>query len=90
MAAELAEAKKKIAQDEEERKAMKKQLRLLTGFFETTNPRWSEYISQVGSQHVEGSSSRAGAGAGGSGVADGSGSEEEDDDLDLDGSGDDE
>ena len=87
MSAELAAAQKKIAEaekksreDAEERKTMMKKLDLLMGFA-STNPQWSQYISQVDSQHVDGS----GSGAGGSGSgAGGSGS----DDIDVDGDSD--
>ncbi|PWA82869.1 hypothetical protein CTI12_AA173260 [Artemisia annua] len=85
ISAELATAQKKIAEDAEERKTMKKKLDLLMGFA-SSNPMWSQYISQVDSQHVDGSGSGAGgsgSGAGGSGSgAGGSGS---DDIEDLDG-----
>ena len=88
MEKKLAEAEKKIAEAEEksrreaeERKALKAQIDLVTGFI-SSNPRWNEYVSQAGSQHVDGS----GSGVGGSGSAGGSGSRRGDED----GSGDDE
>ena len=83
----IAEAEKKSREDAEERKTMKAQLDLLMGFA-STNPQWSQYISQVDSQHVDGSGSGAGgsgSGAGGSGSGAGrSGS----DDIDVDGDSD--
>jgi hypothetical protein len=57
----LAEAEKKIAEaeeksrtDAEERKALKAQIDLVTGFI-SSNQRWNEYVSQAGSQHLDGS-----------------------------------
>ena len=83
----IAEAEKKSREDAEERKTMKAQLDLLMGFA-STNPQWSQYISQVDSQHVDGSGSGAGgsgSGAGGSGSGAGrSGSDDMDVDVDVD------
>ena len=88
MEKKLAEAEKKIAEAEENRlreaeehKKLKAEIALITGFI-SSNPRWNEYVSQAGSQHVDGS----GSGVGGSGSAGGSGSRRGDED----GSGDDE
>jgi hypothetical protein len=82
MEKKLAEAEKKIAEAEEksrreaeERKILKAQIDLVTGFM-SSNPRWNEYVSQAGSQHVDGS----GSGVGGSGSAGGSGSRRGDED----------
>ena len=98
MEKKLAEAEKKIAEAEEnrlreaeERKALKAEIDLITGFI-SSNPRWNEYVSQAGSQHVDGSGSGVGgSGVGGSGSAGGSGSRrgDEDDSGDDEGSGDD-
>lgn len=83
----IIEAEKKNREDAEKRKAMKAKLDLVTVFI-STNPRWNEYVSQAGSQHVDGS----GSGAGGSGSAEGSGSGRGDEDGSSDdgGCGDDE
>ena len=85
----IAEAEKKSREDAEERKTMKAQLDLLMGFA-STNPQWSQYISQVDSQHVDGSGSGAGgsgSGAGGSGSGSGAGRSGSDD-MDVDGDSD--
>ena len=74
----LAEAEKQIRKDEQERNKMKATLDHVTGFM-SENPRWHEYLTQVGSQHADGSGS--GSGAGGSGSArggSGSGGDDED------------
>ena len=88
MEAKLAEAEKKIAEAEKkkeeeakERKAMAARLDLVTGFM-SSNPRWHEYLSQVSSQHVDGSGS--GSGAGGSGSAGGSRGDRGDEDNSVD------
>ena len=68
----LAAAEKKIQEDEKERKVMKRQLDLMQGFM-SANPRWHEYLTQVGSVHVDGDGSGSGAGVSGSAGGNGSG-----------------
>lgn len=78
----LAEAEKKMRKDEQERNKMQVTLDQLTGFM-SENPRWHEYLTQVGSQHADASGS--GSGAGGSG-----GGRDDEDGFEDDGSDDDE
>ena len=60
-----------------EKKSNKMQATLdqLTGFM-SENPRWHEYLTQVGSQQADGSGSGSGAGGSGAGIDD----EDEDED----------
>ena len=76
MEKKLAEAEKKSREDAEERKTMKAKLDLVTGFM-SSNPLWHEYLSQAGSQHVDGSASGSAGGSGSRrGDEDGSGDDE--------------
>ena len=77
----LAEAEQQMRKDEQERKKMKATLDQLTGFM-SSNPRWHEYLTQVGSQQADGSGSGSGAGGSGAGIDDEDGFEDDGSDDD--------